>query len=148
MQTIIHVFGVDWRLLAIQIVNFLVLLFLLKRFLYTPLLTLLDERRRLIAKGVSDAEEAKERLTMAETEGAQLLKESAQKADKALSNALSSATHLKEKAALEAENIKATLLKEAALEGERIKAEALKETEAHIAKLAILGAEKILRKEA
>ena len=65
-----------------------------------------------------------------------------------MSNALSSATHLKEKAALEAENIKATLLKEAALEGERIKAEALKETEAHIAKLAILGAEKILRKEA
>jgi F-type H+-transporting ATPase subunit b len=148
MQTILHVFGIDWKLLAIQIVNFLILLYILKHFLYAPLLRMLDERRALIAKGVHAAEEAEKNLKIAEEKGQELIKASAKKADEALTLAMTSATHLKERVTQEAEVAKATILKAAETEKERIKKQALLEAEAEIAKLAILGAEKILRKEA
>lgn len=148
MDTIIHVFGIDWKLLAIQIVNFLILLYILKHFLYAPLLRTLDERRALIAKGVNDAETAEKNLKIAEEKGQELIKASAKKADEALSSAMTSAAHLKERAVQEAEVTKATILKAAETEKERIKKQALFEAEAEIAKLAILGAEKILKKEA
>lgn len=40
--------GIDWRLLIAQLINFSLLLFVLHRFLYKPLLKVLEERRRQI----------------------------------------------------------------------------------------------------
>ncbi|MDO8462794.1 MAG: F0F1 ATP synthase subunit B [bacterium] len=50
--------GIDWRLLIAQIVNFLVLFFLLRKFLYRPVLAMLEKRRATIAEGVANAERA------------------------------------------------------------------------------------------
>jgi len=51
-------FGVDvWKLLF-QVLNFLLLLWLLNRFLFKPVLARLDERQTRIAKGLEDAESA------------------------------------------------------------------------------------------
>lgn len=45
-----------------QIVNFLVLLFILKRFLYKPILKVLAERRQKIEESLKNAEEIEKRL--------------------------------------------------------------------------------------
>lgn len=47
---------VDWFTTAAQIVNFLILVWLLKRFLYKPILRAMDERERRMAKELEDAE--------------------------------------------------------------------------------------------
>jgi F-type H+-transporting ATPase subunit b len=47
---------VDWFTTAAQIVNFLMLVWLLKRFLYKPILRAMDERERRMAKALEDAE--------------------------------------------------------------------------------------------
>ncbi|WP_372882115.1 F0F1 ATP synthase subunit B [Psychromonas sp.] len=47
--------SIDWFTVFAQIINFLVLLWLLKRFLYQPVLDALDARERRIAKTLSDA---------------------------------------------------------------------------------------------
>jgi F-type H+-transporting ATPase subunit b len=51
-------FGVDLFKLAFQIVNFLLILYLLNRFLFKRVLALLDERQERISKGLEDAEAA------------------------------------------------------------------------------------------
>lgn len=49
--------GIDWRLLIAQIVNFLILVFILYKFLYKPVLKMLDGRKEKIEKGLRDAEQ-------------------------------------------------------------------------------------------
>lgn len=48
--------GIDWRLLIAQLINFLILVFILYKFLYKPVLGLLENRKEKIEKGLRDAE--------------------------------------------------------------------------------------------
>jgi F-type H+-transporting ATPase subunit b len=50
---------IDWFTVAAQGVNFLVLVWLLKRFLYKPVLAAIDEREKKIASQLQDAEKKK-----------------------------------------------------------------------------------------
>lgn len=51
-------FGVDFVKLAFQVINFLLVLYLLNRFLFRRVLSLIDERQAKISKGLEDAETA------------------------------------------------------------------------------------------
>ncbi|MBI2121539.1 MAG: hypothetical protein HYT98_00300 [Candidatus Sungbacteria bacterium] len=62
MSELIHNFGIDWKLLLAQAVNFLILLFILKRFAYEPILKMLRSRKEGIEKGYEFMREADERL--------------------------------------------------------------------------------------
>jgi F-type H+-transporting ATPase subunit b len=48
---------IDWVTVSAQIVNFLILVFLLKRFLYGPIIRAMDKREEKIAARLQDAEE-------------------------------------------------------------------------------------------
>jgi len=54
--------GIDWQLLIAEIINFVILLLILKRFLYKPFLRLLEQRRVKIEEGIKKAEEAEKSL--------------------------------------------------------------------------------------
>src|SRR3989344_1713613 len=58
MGEIAEVFGVNWKLLVIQAVNFSVLLLALWYFLYRPVVRMLEKRQQVIEQGVRDANEA------------------------------------------------------------------------------------------
>lgn len=62
MQEFITHFGIDWKLFLAQIVNFSVILFLLRKFAYQPILKMLEERREGIKKGVQMQELAQKNL--------------------------------------------------------------------------------------
>lgn len=62
MSEFIRQFGIDWRLLVSQAVNFFLLLAVLWYVLYKPLLTLLAVRKKRIEEGLAKAEEAEKRL--------------------------------------------------------------------------------------
>ena len=51
--------GINGPFLLAQIVNFFVLLFLLQRFLFKPLVKMLDSRKQRIAEGLQAAEMAR-----------------------------------------------------------------------------------------
>ncbi len=59
-------FGFDPVLLVAQVVNFLLILFVLKKFLYKPVLKMLKDRRDSVAEGLKQAEEA--RLLLEDTQ--------------------------------------------------------------------------------
>lgn len=62
MSELISHFGIDWKLLLAQAVNFLILLAILKKFAYGPVLRMLKKRREVIEKGLKFSKEAEEKL--------------------------------------------------------------------------------------
>lgn len=60
MSELIKHFGIDWKLLLAQAINFLILLFLLKKFAYRPILSILQKRREEIEKGLKFKEKAED----------------------------------------------------------------------------------------
>jgi F-type H+-transporting ATPase subunit b len=62
MEEITKVFGIDWRLFIIQAINFGLVVFLLSKFLYKPILNVIEERRKIITKGLDDAKLAEQNL--------------------------------------------------------------------------------------
>ena len=58
--------GIDINILVAQIVNFLIVAFVLQRFLYKPVISMLDKRRKEVEEGLklkADMEEEKEKLS-------------------------------------------------------------------------------------
>ena len=50
---------IDWFTVGAQVVNFLILVWLLKRFLYRPILDAIDAREKRIARELADADATK-----------------------------------------------------------------------------------------
>lgn len=62
MSEFFHQFGIEWQLLLSQFVNFILLLLILRFFVYKPLIKVFKERRDKIEQGLAKAEEAGIRL--------------------------------------------------------------------------------------
>jgi hypothetical protein len=74
-------FGFDLKLFAAQIVNFLVIAFIFKKFLYKPILDTLQKRKAAIKKGLKDAEDASLALEKAEESKEQILNKASKEAE-------------------------------------------------------------------
>lgn len=61
MEELIHKLGIEPKLLLAQIVNFGVLLLLLYKFLYTPILTMLQKRENYIKSSLQEAKDIEKR---------------------------------------------------------------------------------------
>lgn len=65
--------GIDLKTLIFQLVNFLILLFLLTKLLHKPLRKLMEDRQKQIDEGLVNAAKAREQLEQAEADRAALL---------------------------------------------------------------------------
>lgn len=139
--------GINGPFLLAQIFNFFVLLFVLRRFLYKPVVNMLETRKQRIADGLQAAEMARRE---AEAERAQLQaqidrerREAMERVAAASKRGETLATEIESSARLDAQKILDDARTEAARERERIIAEA----QDQIAELAMLAAEKVLGRE-
>ena len=62
MNELLTSLGIDWRLFSAQLINFSILLLILYKFVYKPVLKMLDDRTDKIEKGLADAEESGKKL--------------------------------------------------------------------------------------
>ena len=140
-------FGVNLGALIFQIVNFLLLLYLLNRFLFKRVFALLDERRTKISKGLEDAETAARdrELARAEREAAvaEARKESAEMLARANKIAEDTRNEILNDARTEAERVTARAREEIVAEKDR----AMAELRAQVADLALAAAGKLVRSE-
>lgn len=147
MEAIVNAFGIDVRLIVVQVINFTILMVALGYFLYTPILNLLREREEKIAAGIKDAEAAAAAKASAEVEKAAVLTEAHHAAAEVNARAKSAAEVTAAEIAAVAETAAQSTKAKALVEAEQLKAAAIKASEAEIAKTAILAAEKILREK-
>ncbi len=140
-------FGVDLLKLAFQVINFLLLLYLLNRFLFKRVFALLDERSAKISKGLEDAEAAARdrELARAEREAAvaEARKEAADMLARANKIAEDTRNEILADARSEAERVTAKAREEIVAEKDR----AMAEIRGQVAELALQAAGKLVRKE-
>lgn len=143
MNAVLSTFGIDWRLLLINAVNFGVLMVALWYFLYEPLTKMLEERRQKVAKGVEDAQAAAVKLSEIESSRKEVLATAGKEADSIVAEARAAAV-IKERDILEhAEASAASALKDAGAQAQELKARAIEESKQEVAKLIVLGMQKI-----
>lgn len=147
MSALFSTFGIDWRLLTAQTVNFIVLAALLTWLLYKPVLKMIDERRRVVAQGVLDAEEAARKLSAADAEAAKRVGGAERQADEIVKGARAEAASEKAGLIKEAEAHAAQVERDAEARAAEDLARAKRESEKDIARLAVLAAEKVMKKE-
>lgn len=101
MEILDH-FGFEPGLFVAQIINFLVLAFLFKKFLYKPVLKTLRDREEKIRRGIEDAERAAKSLEEAINEKDQIIRQTSREAEKILTDTKTTAETMRNKILTEA----------------------------------------------
>ncbi len=138
---------IDPMIVGSQILDLLILLFILKAILYKPLMKLLAEREQTIKQGVEDAESAKI-----------LLKESEANREHMLKTARAEGQTMLESARRSGEQVRTEILTKAQDEAQHIitsgqqsvdaeKSKAIQEVKAHAVEIVLKAAEKILKEK-
>jgi F-type H+-transporting ATPase subunit b len=139
--------GINGVLLLSQIVNFLILLFLLRAFLYRPILNMLAQRRERIAESMKEAERVTAAAREAEQEKAKVLEAARREAQEIRAQATRDAEKIgqevRSRAEQEATDIRMKAQVDAQAQAESVLANANKQ----IAELAIAATEKLLGRE-
>ncbi len=139
--------GIEWTLLLAQIVNFMILIVLLRMFLYKPVLNMLNARKERIAQSMKDAERVSAAAREAEQEKAKVLEQARREAQEiraqATRDAEKIAQDVRSRADQEATDIRMKAQADAAKQADLALADANKQ----IADLAIMATEKLLGRE-
>lgn len=139
--------GIDAKILIAQIVNFVILLFVLGKFVYGPVVEKLEQRRGMIAKSAHDAKKSEE-----------LLKEIEQTRLDMIAQTKKVTLEMIEQAAKTAEETKNSIVESARQETQQIheqskltlareKEKMLKEASEELGRLVVSAAEKIIERE-
>ena len=128
------------------ILTFLILVTLLARFAWRPLLQALDSRQALIRKSLDDAQQAKQELERLQHESAQIIRQARIDAEAVVAQSRSDAAKLREemrqKAKAEADGIVRNAERQIQLETQR----ALQQIRKEAVDLSVMIASKILRR--
>jgi F-type H+-transporting ATPase subunit b len=88
--------GIDWRILITQLISFSFVFFILWRFAYKPIFTMLQLRRERIAEGLANAEKIKAQLAKTEADRQAVLAQAGAMADKMIEDARAAAARVRE----------------------------------------------------
>lgn len=137
----------DIGLIFWQTVLFLIVLFLLGKFAWKPILNALHERENTIQESLDSAKKAREEMEKLQAANESLLQEARQERDKMLKQASETAKKLVADAKEEASAEGKKMIEKAKVEIENEKKAAVVEVKNQAAALSIEIAEKILRKD-
>ncbi len=136
--------GVDWKLLLAQVVNFLILLWVLRRFAYRPMLQFLDDRSKKIEAGLRDAKLASEKLSEMERKEREVLEAAKKESGAIVARAKESAEKMSEKIIAESREEATRILTEARKKIENERESLRTEMKQELAGLVLLATEKVL----
>jgi F-type H+-transporting ATPase subunit b len=131
VSQIARTFGVDWVHLGSQVVSFGIVCAVLYKFAYRNVLAMLEERRRLIALGLANAEKIKAELDRTEAQRQEVMSQAYNQSAKVIEEARGAAARVFEeetrRATASAEQIMAKAREAAAQDHDRMLAELKRE---------------------
>lgn len=108
--------GFDWQVALANLVNFLIVFWLIKRFFFKPIKKTIKERQEVVDKGLEDAKRAEGALITAETQKEEIVKDAHKESVRITTEADKKAKQMisdsKKEGSLEAEKIKEGALKD------------------------------------
>ncbi len=141
---ILNNFGFEPVLFAAQVVNFLVILFLLQKFALKPILKLLDDRKQTIAEGFKNAETAQKALTQAVEEEKKIIRSAQQTSEQLIDTAKKQAKEIVTLARQEAKEQVEEIIESARAEMAQEQKKLEKELAVSVARTAVNMVEKAL----
>lgn len=145
MAKILLDLGINWQLLCIQIVGFLIIYALLRKFAFGPVNSILAERRDKVAGELEGAAARRQEAEALHTDYSQRLAAIEQEAREKIQQATREALVVRNELLDEARLKKDELIAQATAEIEREKRKALVDLRDQIANLAVNAAEQVMR---
>lgn len=143
----IQALGIDGRLLTAQIVNFIILLLILRKFLYGPLVSFMETRRQGIEASLKKADEIEEKHKEFQIEHEKQINDAKVEAAEMIADAKAAAEGIRQEtlATTQAESEK--MLAKAAIEIEEQKTKLLKELKHEVGALVVAATGKIVSEQ-
>lgn len=136
--------GINLGYLLVQIFNFLIVLVILRAWVYKPLLQMLERRRKTVAQSLEDARVAAEARANAEREAQAIIAQAQQEAAQRIREATERAEQVGREIKASAEAEAAELRQAGAAEAEQAKVQALGELRGQVGALAVAAAQKLI----
>lgn len=95
-------FGVNWPFFIAQLINFIIVIFVLKKFAFGPIQAMLEQRRKRIAEGEEKLKRIEQQLADSEKQTQEAIAKANSEAQRLIEEAKESASVLSEKKAQEA----------------------------------------------
>jgi len=137
--------GLNLGFLLLQIVNFAIILIVLRAWVYKPLIKMLEKRRMSIAQGLEDARIASEARANAEDEAKRLLEEANAKAAEIVREADTRAEAVKKEILAEAETEATHLRKQKMAEFEQERVQILAGLREEVVALSMAATQKLVQ---
>jgi F-type H+-transporting ATPase subunit b len=128
------------------ILTFLVLLGLLAKFAWRPLLTALESRQEAIKKSLEDVDRAKQEMAQLHTESAKILEQARVDADSILAKTRSDAERLREELRSKAKEEADTMVRNAGQQIQLQTRQALQDIRHEVADISVMIASKLLER--
>lgn len=130
--------------LIAQLINFAILLVILRIFLFGPIMRMLDERRQRIEEGLNAAEQAAEQASASEEESQRILAEARAEGQAAIQRAQEAANRLREELEARARDEARQIVDRAREEVQVERDQAIQQLRAEFASLTVEAAERII----
>ncbi|MDN5292875.1 MAG: F-type H+-transporting ATPase subunit b [Eubacteriales bacterium] len=144
MEAIAEALGFDVNKFIWALINFLILVFLLKKFAYKPVLNMLDERKRSIEESLTRAEKARDEAERMQKEYEAQLAQAREEAQRIIEQATKLGEQMKEEILANAQAEASKAIQRAQEEIAREREKAVVALREEVANLAVLAAGKVL----
>jgi F-type H+-transporting ATPase subunit b len=136
--------GLNLPVLIAQLVNFFLLLILLRIFLYKPILEMLGRRKQRIQEGEQAAEQSKAQASQAEAEVSKQIEDARQQSRELVAQAQEASARIQDEARTQARREAETMLERARSEIQLERDQAITELRSEFADLTVNAAEKVI----
>jgi F-type H+-transporting ATPase subunit b len=136
--------GLNWRDFIWHTINFIVLILLLSRFLYKPIVGMLDERQRRVRESMERAEQVRLEAEQAAQERETQLGETRRQIQEMLAQATQTAERIHADARERAQQEAQRIIERAQQEAEAERAQAMADLRREVASLAVMAAERVI----
>ena len=140
-------FGIDWMKFVAQLINFAIVLFILWKWVFTPVTKKLEERTAKIEKSLNDADRITKEKQDFEAWRNQEMSKARQEAGAVISQAQIDSNKVKDEVLAQTKQEQEKLVIQAKKQIEEQKAESLKKAKTELADLITSAAEKIIKQK-
>ncbi|MDO8594027.1 MAG: F0F1 ATP synthase subunit B [bacterium] len=144
MSELLHALGIEWKIIVAQAINFAILLFVLGKFVYKPVMKMLDERREGTLKAIEREEFSTKKLLEAEADKESILVQARVESQRILEAARQDGEEMKKKFAAAAKEEIAKMHAEASLRLKSERTKLLSEVKGEIGSLVVSTIEQTL----
>ncbi len=147
MESLIQTFHIDWKLILAQVINFIIVVLVLWRVAYKPLLTAMNERTQKIEGGIKNALEVEKKLLKIEKDKEKIFLNARNQVEEIFSEAKARAKEAEEESKIKTRDEVGKIVLQGKEELRREREKVLKEIKGEVSELVIAITEKVLQEK-